>query len=417
MRAKVYIHERAHSNGKSYFSCPIPDLNMAPPVHIVAVTALLASIVSAWNPWERKTVTITRTEDHTKYITKTRSYAVSGTCAPSTTGSGPPVYPTKPSSPKSQWPGWAGISHMVVFGDSYTTTGFNDTLAQPNESNPLGNPVYPGYTATNGPNWVDFLTTTYNKTFLETINLAYGGATIDSALVAPYLPTVLSVKEQVNAEFLPVYGSSPSFFPWKSDDTLFATFIGINDVGNAYQEANKSAIYPKEFVEYAALQDQLYQAGARNFLFLNVPPVDRSPLTAGQGAAAQASEKADIAAWDANVTALAANLTETYSDATTFVFDTNALFTQVLDDPASHVETAPYRNTTDYCESCKSCSVAVRYMGQALTSRADMNGTPSWYTFYQNCSIPVDEYFWLNSLHPTFRMMNVTAQEIARQLG
>ena len=47
----------------------------------------------------------------------------------------------------------------------------------------------------------------------------------------------------------------------------------------------------------------------------------------------------------------------------------------------------------------------------------DENGTPTWYTFYQNCSIPVDEYFWLNSLHPTFRMMNVTAQEIVKMLS
>lgn len=45
-----------------------------------------------------------------------------------------------------------------------------------------------------------------------------------------------------------------------------------------------------------------------------------------------------------------------------------------------------------------------------------MNGTPTWYTLYDNCSVAVDEYFWLNSLHPTFRMMNVTAQEIVRQL-
>ena len=52
------------------------------------------------------------------------------------------------------WPGWEGIKYMVVFGDSYTTTGFNDTLAQPSRANPLGNPAYPGYTASNGPNWV-----------------------------------------------------------------------------------------------------------------------------------------------------------------------------------------------------------------------------------------------------------------------
>ena len=46
-------------------------------------------------------------------------------------------------------------------------------------------------TSSNGPNWVEFLTDTYNVTDTKLVNLAYGGATIDSALVTPYLPTVL----------------------------------------------------------------------------------------------------------------------------------------------------------------------------------------------------------------------------------
>ncbi|KAK5683616.1 hypothetical protein LTS10_005149 [Elasticomyces elasticus] len=298
---------------------------------------------------------------------------------------------------KRQWPGWEGISHMVVFGDSYTTTGFNDTLAQPSRANPLGNPSYPGYTATNGPNWVDFLTTTYNATFLETINLAYGGATVDSALVKPYLPTVLSLKDQIYTEYLPKYSSHPSFFNWKKKSTLFASFFGINDIGNAYGSDNASAILAQDIAEYAGLMDVLYKSGARNFLFLNVPPVNRSPLTAAQGSASQTLEASTISAYNANITAMAANLSRTYTDATTFVFDTNRIFNQVLNDPCSHPETCAYKNTTDYCVDYE-------------------NGTPSWYTLDPECGVPVDEYFWLNSLHPTFRMMNATARAIAKQL-
>lgn len=78
-------------------------------------------------------------------------------------------------------------------GDSYTTPGFNDTGVQPSIGNPLGNPNYPGYTSSNGPNWVDFLTVKYNESQVLTCNLAYGGATFESALAAPNLPTVLSV--------------------------------------------------------------------------------------------------------------------------------------------------------------------------------------------------------------------------------
>jgi len=321
---------------------------------IMLRSSLVAALALASSAIAGKTVTVTKTKeaDHykTEWHTHTHTATVSAACL------------TSSSTPKKYWPGWSGIGHMVVFGDSYTTTGFNDTGAQPSEANPLGNPAYPGYTATNGPNWVDFLTTTYNKTFLETINLAYGGATVDSALVTPYLPTVLSLKEQIQTEYVP----AATFFDWQANDTLFATFIGINDVGNAYSEANSSLIFSLVFEEYASLIDELYQTGARNFLFLNVPPVNRAPLTVANGAAAEALEATAIAAYNANLTRLAANLSSTYSDATTFVFDTNAAFTQVLDDPCSHPETCPYKNTTNYCGSYE-------------------NGTPSWYTFYQNC--------------------------------
>ena len=287
---------------------------------------------------------------------------------------------------------------MVVFGDSYTTTGFNDTKAQPTKKNPLGNPEYPGYTASNGPNWVDFLTTTYNETFIKTVNLAYGGATVDSALVRPYLPTVLSLKEQIEQEYLPKYSTSPSFFNWKANDTLFASFLGINDVGNSYANPNASWVLADDVAEYGRLMDTIYQSGARNFLFLNVPPVNRSPLTVAQGASAESLEASYIAAYNTNITHMAADLTRSYSDVTTFVFDTNSIFNQVLDNPCWYPETCPYQNTTDYCFYYE-------------------NGTASWYTFYQKCSIPVDHYFWLNSLHPTFRMMNVTARAIAAQLS
>ena len=66
----------------------------------------------------------------------------------------------KLANPSCFYPGWAGIKHMFMLsvsfesglsillilslsGDSYTTTGFNDTLAQPSAVNPLGNPAYP----------------------------------------------------------------------------------------------------------------------------------------------------------------------------------------------------------------------------------------------------------------------------------
>ena len=135
----------------------------------------------------------------------------------------------------------------------------------------------------------------YNASTLLTYNLAYGGATIDSALVAPYLPTVSSVAEQIENEWFPAYGADSPKASWSSDDSLFAIFDGINDVGNSYWK-NSTALNNGIFAVYRGLVDELYQAGARNFAFLNVPPVDRSPLAMANSVADQTLERDDIAA-------------------------------------------------------------------------------------------------------------------------
>jgi len=299
------------------------------------------------------------------------------------------------------WPGWDKVKHAFVFGDSYTTTGFNNTLGpQPSVGNPLGNPAFPGFTASNGPNWVDFLTVEYNASLILTYNMAFGGATVDSSLVAPFEPTVLSVAEQILDEFFPSYAASPSDAPWSPEDTLFAVFIGINDVGNSYGDGvpASTTLNGLIFDVYSGLIQTLYNTGARNFLFLNVPPVNRSPLTKAEGAAAVAEEAADLIAFNADIANLASTLKETHTDTNVFTFDTNTLFNKVLDNPDSFPQTSIYKNVTDFCVAYE-------------------NGTPADNTFDASCGVPVNEYFWLNSLHPTYPMHDVLAQEISFTLS
>ncbi|CAJ2505488.1 Uu.00g128820.m01.CDS01 [Anthostomella pinea] len=278
---------------------------------------------------------------------------------------------------------------------------FTYNSTQPSALNPLGNPPYPGYTSSNGPNWVDYLTVKYNASLLQTYNLAYGGATVASDLVAPYLPTVLSVKQQVQTEFLPGYTGSSSEASWTGADSVFAIWIGINDVGNSYGSGASAsdALNAEIFSVYSGLVDQLYDAGARNFMFIYVPPVDRSPLTVGQGASSTTVEKADIASWNARVASQAAALKSNHTaDANVWTYDANKLFTDVLNNPATYPQTAGIKNTTAYCD-------------------AYMNGTDEDDTLIASCGIPVNQYFWLNSLHPTYPIHDVVAQQVAQGLA
>ncbi|KAH8730902.1 hypothetical protein GQ44DRAFT_605800 [Phaeosphaeriaceae sp. PMI808] len=300
----------------------------------------------------------------------------------------------------SSWSGWSHVKQLFVFGDSYTQTGFDPTGAQPSIANPFGNPSYPGWTSSNGPNWLGFLTTTYNKSNILLYNLAYGGATVDSALVTPYKPTVISMREQVEKQFVPIYGSHPTTAPWTASSSLFAFFIGINDIGNSWWLSNATQIYDAIFSTYSGLLDQVYATGARNFLLLSVPPVNLSPLILNQADNGYAKEYEGriIANWNSRLANMTAQFKAKHAGITTFVHDTNALYTKVIQDPKTYEQTASLKNVTGFC-------------------KAYANGTPTWYTKDPSCDYPVNEYLWLNDLHPTFPVHNVTAASIVELLG
>ncbi|KAK7975892.1 hypothetical protein PG989_014355 [Apiospora arundinis] len=44
------------------------------------------------------------------------------------------------------------------------------------------------------------------------------------------------------------------------------------------------------------------------------------------------------------------------------------------------------------------------------------SGTPNLDTLDPACGIPVNEYFWLNSLHPTYPMHDVVAEQVVATL-
>ncbi|KAI0391763.1 hypothetical protein F5Y17DRAFT_439248 [Xylariaceae sp. FL0594] len=296
------------------------------------------------------------------------------------------------------WAGWKNIKRAFIFGDSYTQTGFNYTLAQPSASNPFGNPPYPGWTSSNGPNWVGYLTYKYNASALLTYNLAYGGATVDSALVKPYDPSVKSLRDQVEQEFVPGYTGSAAKAKWSGKDTIFAIWIGINDIGNSYWNGADATntLNAKIFNVTSGLIDKIYAAGGRNFVFLNVPPLDRTPLIIPQGADAVALSKADVAAWNQKVVSLAKTV-KAKGNTNVWVYDSNKSFGEVIDNPASHPESANLKNTTGYCADYQ-------------------NGTPAQDTFIPSCGVPVNQYFWLNNLHPTSAIHEVVAKGIADAL-
>lgn len=77
-----------------------------------------------------------------------------------------------------------------------------------------------------GTNWVGYLTTFFNASLVLDYNLAVSGATINNSLVGGAAGDLVF---QVESDFKAHYSSKPVSVRWKSDNAVFAFWIGINE--------------------------------------------------------------------------------------------------------------------------------------------------------------------------------------------
>ncbi|KAJ6538082.1 hypothetical protein B0H19DRAFT_1270449 [Mycena capillaripes] len=297
----------------------------------------------------------------------------------------PGTAPPPPAGPINFW---------FPFGDSYTSTSFNTTSVLPNIHNPLGNPPFPGFTGAGGENYVGFDTVTFNKTLLFSYVYAFGGATINATLVAPFEPTVLSLGDQVN-EFLAGVASKPATTPWTSANALFSVWIdfdskraGVNDMAGSYFEAGDRGAFANTLLDqYFGLMQKLVRCaphlydlchspacfphssthmlvpwgphhsnhrcsnvGARNFLFLNVPTVDLTPLIIAEGASAQALLKSVIADFNTRLASRVASFKASNAGVATWLWDSNTVFATILKSPTQFefVDAVSFGDTGDF---------------------------------------------------------------------
>lgn len=135
---------------------------------------------------------------------------------------------------------------------------------------------------------------------------------------------------------------------FQSDDVL-VVFLGINDCGRRRSEA-------LEFIVediFDTVHDLYVKAQARNFVLIDVPPVDRSPqgnshsiqsdqevlLTdASSAIRLECMEKIEerVETWNKLLRTQAIEFQSKTTDATVLIFSSHKLFSDILDDPLEH---------------------------------------------------------------------------------
>ncbi|KAL1741299.1 hypothetical protein HDZ31DRAFT_45745 [Schizophyllum fasciatum] len=260
------------------------------------------------------------------------------------------------------WCGLATIKRLVIFGDSYSAVGAPIDTPR-TATQPLGVPFpgpgcftdYDGTRRRQAPNWVGHFLVTYapeprfrDLEFDPNAPEKPGRAQAqdpayerDPVLVYDYArggKMVADVVSQIVDQFLPLLGAwrreraaegsgkgGDAAKEWTSENALFVTWVGINDCAFASTRDAREAAFQQLF----AAQDELYRAGARNFLFIDVPHINRSPAVPLSHK--DKSERYDE--WNEMLLAHARQFAVAHPDATILLFSSARTLDRILDDP------------------------------------------------------------------------------------
>lgn len=188
-----------------------------------------------------------------------------------------------------------------------------------------------------GMTWVGHLATEHNTSLTLAYDFAVAGATVDNSIVAAFSNSIPSVVEQVGTWTKNVGTSPPpSYAPWTADNSLFAVFIGVNDVGNSFTKAAaaETALVNKDLDQYFAQLAVLYKAGARQFALLSIPPTQLTPFMKSQSGVAGLVTA--ITNWNGQLATRAAAFVAANTGANITLVDTNTPWQKAIADPKAY---------------------------------------------------------------------------------
>ncbi|KAJ8655197.1 hypothetical protein O0I10_009065 [Lichtheimia ornata] len=263
------------------------------------------------------------------------------------------------------------LQTLFSFGDSYTTQNL-DTITM---SYACAN-----CTSAGGPNWVEYLVEIHPMQYW---NLAYNSAPISNNLVDQPRSPVIDMATQIT-ELYPRHFVNTSYTHDPST-TLYTFWIGINDINQSAEWNDTSTLDDRLMAQYRVLLRYLESLGAKHFMLINVPPIDRSPMWSQQrqNGLFEKTIRKRVQGLNSKLAALHQDLKDTAAAGSTWMlFDAWSKFTHILDHPQRYGLT----NTTGYC--------------------------PDW-NHPEGCGGSIEEYFWFNDLHPTFKVHEFMAKAIA----
>ncbi|PBL03007.1 hypothetical protein ARMGADRAFT_281021 [Armillaria gallica] len=208
----------------------------------------------------------------------------------------------------SHWCGESSLGNIAILGDSYSKPDLEEESAV----------------------WVDHL---LKDTSICVHNLAFPSVTVEDDLhyrdfsrVFPRnrRPTPM-FPPSIRPNYLRFCTSRPFQYVQANRLVILVSYLGINDCGSTSADVIVEALF-------GAVHDLYVKTGARNFVLVDVPPIDRSP-----GALDSSDEMQDrVETWNGLLGARTSKFATSSPQATVFVFSSHNVLTDVLDDPLEY---------------------------------------------------------------------------------
>lgn len=288
------------------------------------------------------------------------------------------------------------ISNMIYFGDSYT-----DTHVQYDISNgktlytktPYIPPAPYGYISpsrnSNGPGTVEYF---HNATGANIYDYACGCGTTDNKQVTTPCGVqsgLLSIAEMLPI-FYNVWGTKTKNGKTVSVEqdpktSIWVVYIGYNDLSTIYQNKTQYGIDEIVANHYATNVESMYDASARNFLFVTLGRWDLTPVYIN---ASRHNEFAmNVTHWNDQITKGAQAFAKKHPDTKTSIFDMYDLHTRLIQGDLR----AKYGFTEfTACNTAPDCN----------------NDGPN-----------IGKYFWANANHPSSKTHGIESDYILQFLN
>jgi phospholipase/lecithinase/hemolysin len=278
-------------------------------------------------------------------------------------------------------------------------------------------------TASGGLSWARYASIYSNSTLY---NYAVSGAVCSNLITPRYFASINAPFPSIQQYELPAFladsnytsANGTAFFSGTKSDTVYSIWIGTNDLGNA-AFLTDSQIPGTTLVNYTdcifSTFDALYKNGGRNFVLMNLAPLNllpqyATPQNGGRNATKFFPNKgSNITEISYRIAESVATVNSIFAYRTPFsllidghwpgaqiaIFDVNSLMTDIWSNPADYLNGTAPLNVTGVIDNCD-------VEGNNCVT---VNGTDR------------DSYAWFDELHPSEQTSRVVAREFVEVLG